>query len=109
MYYVRKKMDIAGSHQLSLNYFSKCQNLHGHNWEIVVYCKSEKLDSNGMVVDFAHIKKAVKDKLDHKHLNDVFNFNPTAENIARWVVENVPHCYKCDVMESNGNLASYES
>lgn len=109
MFYVRKKLEIAGSHQLNLNYDSKCKNLHGHNWTIVVYCKSMELDSNGMVVDFAHIKKAVQDKLDHKHLNDVLNFNPTAENIARWVVEQVPKCYRCDVQESNGNLASYES
>ena len=107
MYFVRKKMEIAGSHQLELDYRSKCRNLHGHNWTIIVYCKSDTLNANGMVVDFTEIKKAVHDKLDHKHLNDVVDFNPTAENIARWVVQQIPHCYRCDVQESNGNLASY--
>lgn len=94
---------------MTLNYKSKCQDLHGHNWQVVVYCKSETLNENGMVVDFTQIKKTVHDKLDHKHLNDVVDFNPTAENIARWIVEQIPCCYKCDVQESNGNVASYES
>lgn len=109
MYYIKKQFEIAGSHQLTLDYKSKCQNLHGHNWVITVYCKSKMLDKNGMVVDFTLIKKAVHDKLDHKHLNNVVDFNPTAENIARWIVEQISNCYRCDVQESNGNIASYES
>lgn len=108
MYYVIKKMEIAGSHQLTLDYDSKCSNLHGHNWLVQVYCKSETLNRNGMVCDFTEIKKLVHNKLDHRHLNDVVDFNPTAENIARWIVEQIPTCYKCSVQESNGNIAVYQ-
>ena len=61
-----------------------------------------------MVVDFSSVKEAVKDKLDHKNLNDVLPFNPTAENIARWVCEQVPQCYKVEVQESENNMAWYE-
>ncbi len=28
MYYVSKRMEIAGAHNLTLNYESKCENLH---------------------------------------------------------------------------------
>lgn len=108
MYYVSKKLEVAGAHQLKLNYESKCSNLHGHNWWIVVYCKSEKLNENGMVIDFKHIKNMVSDKLDHQNLNEVFDFNPTAENIAKWICDNVPKCYKVQVQESDGNVAIYE-
>lgn len=85
MYAVIKRMEISASHSLRLSYPSKCEKLHGHNWIITVYCRSEELDENGMVVDFTHIKQAVEKQLDHNNLNDVLPFNPTAENIAFWV------------------------
>lgn len=108
MFIVKKRMEIAGAHRLNLNYESKCANLHGHNWIVTVWCKSQTLDANGMVMDFTHIKREVQDKLDHKFLNDVVQFNPTAENIAKWVCEQIPNCYRVSVQESEGNVATYE-
>ena len=108
MFIVKKRMEIAGAHRLNLNYESKCANLHGHNWIVTVWCKSQTLDDNGMVMDFTHIKREVQDKLDHKFLNDVVPFNPTAENIAKWVCDQIPNCYRVSVQESEGNVATYE-
>lgn len=108
MYRVSKKMEIAGAHFLSLDYKSKCSNVHGHNWIVTVFCQNEELDHNGMVVDFTEIKNEVHDKLDHKLINDVIGVNPTAEHIARWICEQVPYCYKVTVQESEGNIAEYE-
>ena len=72
------------------------------------YCQAEQLNEDGMVVDFTHIKEVVKGQLDHKNLNDVLPCNPTAENIARWICEQVPHCVKVEVCESEGNRVIYE-
>ena len=108
MFIVKKRMEIAGAHRLNLNYESKCANLHGHNWIVTVWCKSKTLDDNGMVMDFTHIKREVQDKLDHKFLNNVVPFNPTAENIAKWVCDQIPNCYRVSVQESEGNVATYE-
>lgn len=108
MYYIEKTFEISASHHLTLNYESKCTQLHGHNWVITVYCKAEELNENGMVVDFTEVKRKVKGLLDHRNLNEVFSFNPTAENIARWITEQIPTCYKTRVQESEGNAAIYE-
>lgn len=108
MFYIEKSMEISAAHKLNLSYESKCQNLHGHNWHVTIYCKAKELNQDGMVCDFTHIKKAIHEKLDHQYLNDILPFNPTAENMARWMCEQIPTCYKVSVQESDGNIATYE-
>ena len=108
MFTVIKRMEISAAHKLILPYRSKCASLHGHNWIITVYCRSERLNADGMVVDFTQIKQAVKEKLDHRNLNEVLPFNPTAENIARWVCKQIPQCYKVEVQESEANTVINE-
>lgn len=107
MYYVSKRMEIAACHKLNLSYESKCANLHGHNWIITVYCKAEMLNKDGMVMDFKHIKQKIHGYLDHGNLNELLPFNPTAENIAKWIVAQFSECYKAKVQESEGNIAVY--
>ena len=111
---ISKRMEIAGSHQLSLDYDSKCRNIHGHNWIIVVYCGANHLNRNGMIIDFKHIKNLIHDRLDHQHINDVIpDINPTAENMAKWICDQVNdiievgECWKVSVQESEGNIAEY--
>lgn len=72
-----------------------------------MFCKAETLNQDGMVIDFKHIKDRVHGYLDHGNLNELLPFNPTAENMARWVVEQFPECYKAVVQESEGNIACY--
>ena len=107
MYYVKKRMEIAGCHQLDLPYESKCRNMHGHNWVVTVYCKSKTLNACGMVVDFKHIKDKIHGYLDHGNFNELLPFNPTAENLAFWICSQIAECYRVDVEESSGNSATY--
>jgi len=119
IYKVSKRMEIAGAHRLSLPYDSKCSNLHGHNWIVTVHCKAEHLTKYGMVVDFKKIKNLIHGKFDHQYINDIVDFNPTAENMARYFHDVINDylaldssfdgkCYKVEVQESEGNIAIYE-
>ena len=108
MYTVIKRMEVSAAHSLNLSYQSKCENLHGHNWIITVYCRAKELNADGMVVDFSHIKQAVKEKLDHRNIHEVLPFNPTAENMACWICSQIPACFKVEVQESESNIAIYE-
>ena len=109
MYYIQKKIEISASHRLTVDYESKCSQLHGHNWVITVYCKGDKLNANGMLVDFNEIKDKVA-ALDHADLNRIlYPFNPTAENVARELCKSIPCCYRVDVQETENNIATYEN
>ena len=107
MYYVKKRLEISASHQLHLSYESKCENLHGHNWIITVYCRAKDLNRDGMVIDFSVIKNAIKEKSENFRIIEL-DFRPTAENMARWICEQIPRCYKVEVQESENNTACYE-
>lgn len=121
MYLVKKTMEIAYAHSLSLPYESKCQNFHGHNGIVTIYCKSKDVDkSTGMVIDFKVLKDMIHGKLDHACINEVIpGMNPTAENMARWICGTINStlfaenrwagciCYRVDFQESNGNVATY--
>ncbi len=108
MYEIRKRIEISAAHRLVLDYESKCCAMHGHNWVIDLWLRSESLNANGMVMDFTEIKRNIVDLLDHKVLNDVVDFNPTAENLAKFICDRLqPCCYRVDVQESEHNSASY--
>lgn len=117
MYIIKKKMEIAGAHALELPYDSKCSTIHGHNWLVEIKIVSDELTKYGMVIDFTHLKKKIHDKLDHQYLNVIIGVNPTAENIAKWIADELnelleernPSTYveSVTVQESEGNVAQW--
>lgn len=108
MYTVIKEMEISASHMLTLDHQSKCEALHGHNFKVKVFCRRRELNEDGMVVDFTEIKRKIHGYLDHTDLNERLPFNPTSENLAKWIHDQIDCCYRVEVMESANNTAIYE-
>ncbi len=82
---------FSAAHNLR-DFKGKCENLHGHNWKVKATLSGKRLNKTGMIIDFADIKAMLDDillKLDHSYLNQVSpfsNINPTAENIAGYIL-----------------------
>lgn len=142
--YATRYHDISCGHRV-YGHESKCSQLHGHNYRIWFTVTgrpleggSERLDSVGRVLDFAAIKELLCSWLeshwDHRFL--IYNkdpwymqlytfdqtvvsvpFNPTAENIAKYLIETVGpmelrdtnvELIKCTVEETRKCSATYE-
>lgn len=83
---------FSSAHQLR-GYRGKCENLHGHNWKVVLSVKGNTLDNIGLLIDFGDLKAMLKKiiaGLDHTNLNDIPYFsehNPSSEHIAKYIAE----------------------
>lgn len=106
--YAERYHDFSAGHRV-VGHESKCKHLHGHNYRVHFTIGAKQLNHLGMVIDFGDIKKYLvtwlEEMWDHKMLiyiadpkaealKDLFcddivlvNFNPTAENLAQYLVE----------------------
>lgn len=88
MHRITKQFTFSASHQLhGLPQWHQCARLHGHNYRIEVILRAKTLDQTGFVLDYGRldfIKTMIEDRLEHRHLNDLF-VQPSAENIAYWL------------------------
>lgn len=135
MFKVEVSSNFSSAHNL-IGYRGRCEDLHGHNWKVKVTVAGRKLDRIGMLVDFKKIKSQlnkVLDALDHKYLNEIDYFkkmipirntksskknrkvskgvNPTSENIAKYIYNNlikaISRLESVSVWESDNCLAIY--
>ncbi len=116
MYRISKQFTFSASHILDqLHDGHPCARLHGHNYIVTIHLRSEKLDEYGFVRDYREldfVKEFIDNDLDHRHLNDIIPFHPTAENIARYLFGifsiRLPELYAVEVSETPKTSAIYE-
>jgi 6-pyruvoyltetrahydropterin/6-carboxytetrahydropterin synthase len=118
MFVVTVEGSFSAAHRLA-GYQGKCERLHGHNYRIRVSVKAQKLDKQGMVIDFTELKKELEkilEMLDHSYLNEHEEFSdgtPTAERIAYYVYCQLKQALptaqinKVVVYETDKNKAAY--
>jgi len=92
---------------------AKCGQLHGHTYKVEVIIEGKK--EGGMIIDFAELKKAVRDVIlqyDHRHLNDFLDY-PSVENICELfstrLKERLKFPFTLRVWEGEGKWAELES
>lgn len=109
---LKLKYHFDAAHKLE-NYSGACAKLHGHRWNVTVYVKGI-IKENDMLIDFTKIKAEIN-KLDHNTLlgssaKILGNFlkqqynqnvvyiknNPTAENIAIYLLDKFETIYPND-------------
>lgn len=107
---ITRRLEFDAGHRV-MNHESKCATLHGHRYVIEVEATSPELDSLGRVIDFSVLKEKIGNWLDlywdhtcliyekdHEtilalrgipHFKPLYitTFNPTAENMARFLLE----------------------
>lgn len=120
MYELMIESKFSAAHQLR-GYEGKCEKLHGHNWRVTMAVTAERLNEQGIAVDFHDLKRELQevlDQLEHTFLNDIFPFtqiNPSSENLAKWIYDNMSKKINDDnievasvtVWESDTASASY--
>ncbi len=91
---VRCHATFEAAHHLR-DYVGGPEPVHGHSWKVEVALTAEKLGAYDLSVDFVPAEKLVRElaaRLHDRDLNTVAPFdrkNPTAENIAVWVAEEI--------------------
>ena len=115
-----RKIHFCSGHRV-LNHESKCANAHGHNYTLWIHAEANELDSIGRVIDFSVLKEKaggwIDKNWDHTFLINkddqqllmvtdclaknkpvfICNFNPTAEEMAKYLIDEVlPELFKDD-------------
>ncbi len=92
MYEITVYSHFSGAHRLRCLQ-GRCEALHGHNWKIEVCVVSNRLNREGIVIDFKVLKQKVGkilETLDHTYLNDLAPFakrEPSSECISKYIFD----------------------
>ena len=108
MHRISKRIEFSASHILEgLADDHPCSRLHGHNYAVEVEVEGTPDPEVGFVLDYhalGGVKRWADDTLDHRHLNDVFEMNPTAENLASYIFGIAPDLIR-EELDANGWVA----
>ena len=92
MFLLNVKASYDSAHFLR-DYKGKCENLHGHHYVVEAGFAFDDVGPGGMAYDFGDAKRhlrAIAGRLDHENINELEPFTeiePSAENQARWIFE----------------------
>jgi 6-pyruvoyltetrahydropterin/6-carboxytetrahydropterin synthase len=87
------KVKFSAAHFLK-SYKGKPEEIHGHNYLLEVYISSDKLNDEEITYDFLEVENFLKSLVpDRKFLNELYDFNPTCENLAKFFYKKIKEKY----------------
>jgi 6-pyruvoyltetrahydropterin/6-carboxytetrahydropterin synthase len=111
MSWILKVQDKFQAAHFLKEYQGKCEKIHGHSFRVEVEIRITELDRTGIGIDFTEIKNALVEVLpDHTLLNEIYEFNPTAENLAHFYFHELKKRFpviRVTVWESEDASATY--
>ncbi|MGB8952664.1 MAG: 6-carboxytetrahydropterin synthase QueD [Candidatus Aminicenantales bacterium] len=111
MSWILKVKDRFQAAHFLKEYQGKCEKIHGHTFQVEIQVQVDELDKAGIGIDFARIKQKLSEILpDHSLLNEVYDFNPSAENLARRFFMDLKNFFpviQVTVWESEDAAATY--
>jgi len=111
MSWILKVKDRFQAAHFLKEYKGKCEKIHGHTFQVEIEVEVTELDKTGIGIDFTEIKQKLFEILpDHTLLNEVYEFNPSAENLARHFFHELKKHFplkKVTVWESEDASATY--
>jgi 6-pyruvoyltetrahydropterin/6-carboxytetrahydropterin synthase len=91
MYEISKDFHLSYAHHLTgLADGHPCSRPHGHNAVVRVTLEAAELNEDGFVLDYNDLKPLgdwLDLLMDHQDLNEIVSFQPSAENLARFVYD----------------------
>lgn len=120
MYELSVTLHFDAAHALR-GYQGKCENIHGHRFEVAANLRANGTNDIGITYDFVELRALLNKVLgdfDHTCLNDHPPFdkiNPSSENIASVVYgrlsellnNSAVHLHSVQVWESPGSKVTY--
>ena len=111
MWTIKVSRRFSAAHQIH-GMGGKCEGVHDHNYRVEVEISAKRLKKPGMIADFIDVGKRLESILpDHKMLNQVYESNPTSENLARRFYDEMQQFYpvtRVTVWETPDARCEYE-
>jgi 6-pyruvoyltetrahydropterin/6-carboxytetrahydropterin synthase len=115
MHIISKEFQFSASHQLQdLNEEHPCGRMHGHNYTLRVFLKGE-LNDQGFVQDYNDLEPIsiwIDHTLDHRNLNEVFDFQTSVENMSKYIYDlfkpQFPLLFAVEMSETPKTCCRYE-
>lgn len=91
MFELSVQREFSAAHALVIK--GRREPTHGHNWRVTAAVAGEKLDADGLLVDFHLIERKLDEivgRFNNANLNELGPFdrvNPTAEHVVKHIAD----------------------